>query len=387
MKRYLFLFLIITCYLVSCTEAERPVIATDNVPPGPVSNVEVTNIPGGAILKYQLPEDEDLLYVKAYYSLKEGVKSEVRASLYSDTLTILGFGTEDERTVEIVAVDRSRNESPVVTATIKPLEAPIVTIGNTLRVIPDFGGVHLFWDNINRNEISIILEELDNNSEYNPIEIFYSSMSAGDVASRGMDTLPKLFRAYVQDRWENKSIPIEATISPLFEEEFNHLKFKALLLSGDEPDAWGWTLPNAFDGNLGTGFHTANNSGRWPQTISFDLNLTGKISRIKIWQRQEDWEFRHGNLKRFEIWGTNDGEHMNDWSVWTKMMECESIKPSGLPLGQLSDEDRAAVAAGEEFTCSPDFPAVRYLRLKAIETWSGGDFFHFMEIKVFGQTQ
>jgi hypothetical protein len=66
-------------------------------------------------------------------------------------------------------------------------------------------------------------------------------------------------------------------------------------------------------------------------------------------------------------------------------MECESIKPSGLPEGQLSDEDVALVAAGEEFTCPAEAPASRYLRIKVLENWSNGDFFHIMEMAVYGQ--
>jgi hypothetical protein len=68
-------------------------------------------------------------------------------------------------------------------------------------------------------------------------------------------------------------------------------------------------------------------------------------------------------------------------------MDCVSIKPSGLPIGQTSDEDRAHTLAGEEFVCSPDMPAVRYLRLKALETWGQGDYFFIMEIEVYGQIE
>lgn len=387
MKKNILLFAAAIFILPACSEEERPVIKTDNIAPQPVSDVQVKNIPGGAILSYTLPEDEDLLYVKANYSLKNGSKDEVRTSLFVDTLKIQGFGSEDERTVEVVAVDRSENESVPVIVKIKPLEAPVITVGKTLYMMADFGGVHAYWQNKDRAEISVVLEQEDHNKEFVPIDTYYSSVVEGDAATRGMDTIPRNFRVYVMDRWENKSQIVEATIAPLYEEKFDRLKFGPLYLEGDEPAAWGWDIPYIYNGSItGNGFHTANGSGRWPQTMSFEIGVTGKISRIKIWQRtQDNYSFRHGNLRLFEIYGTNDGKNLNDWSAWTKLMTCQSVKPSGLPGDQVTAEDVAAATAGEEFICPPTMPKVRYLRLKALETWSGGDFFHFLEIEVYGQ--
>jgi hypothetical protein len=387
MNKYIFLPLL--ALLGACTEDKKPEIVINSDPPKPVSDVRITNIPGGAILKYQLPDDEDLLFVKAAYSYKEGHRAEARTSLYCDSIKILGFGTEDERNVELVAVDRSNNESTPVSVKIKPLEAPVNTIGKTIEIMPDFGGVHLYWQNPDRAEISVVLEKEDHNHEFVPVETFYSTMVNGDAAARGMDTIPGNFRAYVQDRWENQSLITEASLTPLFEQLFDRLKFQALYVEGDEPTAWGWVLPQLFDGDVNTGFHTAQGTGRWPQWITFDMGVVGKISRIKTWQRDENgsWIFRHGNPKRFEIWGTNDVTNLANWDVWTKMMECESVKPSGLPEGEYSAEDQALIAAGEEFICSPEAPAVRYLRMKVLENWSGGDFFHLMEIEVYGQIE
>ena len=214
MKKYIFLLLLAVLY--GCAEDRRPEIVINNDPPQPVSDVKVVIIPGGAVLKYQLPYNEDLLFVKAIYSYREGHTAEARSSLYCDSLKILGFGTEDERTVTLVAVDRSNNESTPVNAVIKPLEAPVNTIGKTIEMMPDFGGVHLYWENPSRAEISVVLEKEDNNNEFIPFEIFYSTVANGDVAARGMDTIPGNFRAYVQDRWENKSVITEAILTPLF---------------------------------------------------------------------------------------------------------------------------------------------------------------------------
>jgi hypothetical protein len=68
-------------------------------------------------------------------------------------------------------------------------------------------------------------------------------------------------------------------------------------------------------------------------------------------------------------------------------MTCNSIKPSGLPLGQVSAEDKAWANAGEEFINSPMNPKVRYIRIKCLKTWSNGDFLHVSELQFYGDNR
>ncbi|MEI6142665.1 MAG: DUF4959 domain-containing protein, partial [Mariniphaga sp.] len=201
MKNYFLLLVALGSIAFACKDEPVGQQPTDSVPPGAISNVKVLNTPGGAILTYKLPTDEDLLYIKAVFTLKDGVKSESRASMYTDTLRVAGFGDMLPREVTLIAVDRSRNESAPITISIKPLEPSVITIGKTMNLVADFGGVHAYRDNPTRAEVSVILLKEDNNKEYVPIQTFYSTMAAGDGAKRGMDTIPAKFGVYVQDRW------------------------------------------------------------------------------------------------------------------------------------------------------------------------------------------
>jgi len=102
----------------------------------------------------------------------------------------------------------------------------------------------------------------------------------------------------------NRSETQYTSLTPLYETQFDRLKFRALYLPGDEPSAWGWVLPNIYDGRIGDhGFHTAQGSGRWPHAFTLDLGQTGRISRIKVYQRQGSWIYRHGNIRKFQVWG------------------------------------------------------------------------------------
>ena len=389
MKNYIFLLILFIGFLeFSCKLEPIGQIPLDNVASGPVSKVLVKNIAGGAILTYTLPDDKDLLYVKVVYLLKDGVPAEVRASAYTDTLKIEGFGDTLTHQVSLYAVDRSQNISSVVHATIKPLESAVATIGKTLRLSEDFGGVHAFWLNATRAKVSIVIIKKDHNQEFVPIHTFYSTVAIGDGSARGLDTLKGNFGIYAQDRWGNRSLIKYDTITPLFEQKFDRLKFKEVDLPGDVTSAWGWVESNIWDGIIGDqGFHTAQGTGVWPQFFTIDLGVTGKISRIKEYQRQSDYIYRHGNIKKFEVWGAATLDPTGSWSSWKKLMDCVSIKPSGLPIGQYSAEDQAWASAGEEFKNSPENKAVRYIRIKVTENWSGGDYFHLSELEVFGDNR
>ncbi|MCD8261864.1 MAG: DUF4959 domain-containing protein [Bacteroides sp.] len=52
--------------------------------PGKIEFLEYESTPGGAIVKYRSPDDEDLLYVKAVYTLTSGRLMEAKASIYDN---------------------------------------------------------------------------------------------------------------------------------------------------------------------------------------------------------------------------------------------------------------------------------------------------------------
>jgi hypothetical protein len=173
----------------------------------------------------------------------------------------------------------------------------------------------------------------------------------------------------------------EATgVFPPFERLFDKSKFNALFIAGDTPSDYGWVLSNLFDGNAESGFHSPENLTE-PGWVTLDMGVTGKINRIRIRQRKE-FAFAHWNPKHFEIWGTNDADYLSDWGRWTKLMDCESAKPS--QAGGTTGDDDAVINNGELFVCPPAAPAVRYLRIKILENWAGSYNFHFMEIDVYG---
>lgn len=376
--------------LQGCVEEPRGQQPQDSVPPGPVTNVTVQNIAGGAVFRYDLPDDEDLLYVKAVYDLKGG-EAESKASIYADSLAIFGFGNTDEREVRLITVDRSRNESAAEVVTVQPLEPDVSTIGNTLDLKADFGGVTATWKNPNSAEVSVNVLVKDEFEDYVPLETFYSSRKEGKAAVRGMDTLTVDVMTYVQDKWDNESERKYYTLLPLYETEFDKSKFATLRLDGDMGNVQGYEIPKIWDKNTSSDpcYSSPGSTGIWPQWITFDLGQVGKISRVVVYQRvgSAAYIWGEGNLRKFQIWGSKELDYDVNSGNWKLLMDCESIKPSGLPMGENTDEDLAVARNGEEFINSPENPPVRYIRIKVTQTWAGGDNFQIQELDFYGDNR
>jgi len=380
--------------VASCKEEPIGQQPIDGTAPGQVTNIVPRNIPGGAVLKYNLPIDEDLLYIKATF-LRNGELVETKASVYTDTLVIEGFGDTNPREVTLIAVDRSKNESAANTVTINPLTPPVTTITESLQLLPDFGGVHAYWENKTRAEISVTILKKDHNGEYVPHETFWSTTKDGDAASRGMDTLLGEFGVFVEDRWGNQGTVLYEDIIPFYETIFDRAKFAAIDLPGDAGAVSGWAKNRMWNGTKGAeeGYSSPGGLGTWPHSVTIDLGVQGLISRVRIYQRAGNGDehiFAEGNPRFFKVYGCAEGQlNTNDggWGQWTLLMDCESIKPSGLPFGQKDAEDMIRGKEGEDFINSPTNPPVRYLRLLVTQTWAGGDNFQIGEIEIFGDNR
>lgn len=389
-KYLLFSFSFCMILFFSCKDETVKLEPMDSVPPGPVSNVVWKSIPGGAVFRYTLPDDEDLLYVKAVF-YRNDLRCESSATIYSDSLKIEGLGSTESREVKLIAVDRSNNESEAVIQTITPGVPDIFHIGESLQVKADFGGVHAFWKNANKQDISVVLLIKDQNEEYVPLETYYSSVVDGDGLYIGMDTIAVDCAVFAQDRWGNKSeTKFYPGLNPLYETLFNRHLFHALHLPNDGPDyPGGWRLEGIFDGVKGndSGYSSLGGSGKWPQWVTIDMGVLAKISRFRLFQRMGNYSFSEGNLRFFEIYGSPTLDLSGSWDSWHLLMKCESIKPSGLPIGQNTEEDIARARDGEDFYNSADNPAVRYVRIKVLRTWAGGDNFQINEIEIYGDNR
>ena len=388
--------------IFSCKKIDsyNQTISTDKTKPDVVTNIKVDNYNGGAYITYTLPKSENLLYVLAKYKINDSIMREVKSSYYSDTIKVDGFSRSKEYEVTLFTVSRAEIKSDPVLIKVHPDTPPYLIVSTTVSITPDFGGVHVEAINDDKRPIGIVVIAKNINKEWVPVEQVYSTAKINTFSVRGYDTTTRQFGVYITDPWGNKSDTQYAIIKPIFEMEFSKAKFSEASLPSDPPSAYGWTMTHLWDGSPdGSGFHTSPGSGM-PQTFTFDMGVTGKLSRYKVWDRGNNYEFSHGNPKRWALWGSNSpidkilpadvsgltpGDVIGSW-IFIGYFQAPP-KPSGKGPGDNTGEDIALNAAGFEYNVSLKVPDVRYIRFQTLESFSGGDFMHLMEISIWGNPQ
>ena len=382
-KTFTYILLFILIVLSSCKEGLIGQHPIENIPPQKVTNTAVKNIEGGALITYSIPNEDDVLYVKANYKLDDGTPMEIKSSIYSNQLEIVGIGKSREIPVTLTVVDRSQNESAPITVVIHPLDAPIYSIIQTLLIQNDFGGIQLRWENPTKTPIVIDVFSPSDDNEMREVDRLYSESSIGKANVRGQEPVETIYSIVIRDRWGNRTDTISGTFLPIFETELDKSRFRRWNPPGIPYATQGgaWVIEGLWNNNIKSG-GLANLS----LEFTFDLGQIAKLSRFKINQRSEPniiYDFVHA--KRFELWGSVSPNVSADFSTWRYLGTFESIKPSGLPLGQVSNEDiQYAHTNGEEWNVPLEAPPVRYIRFVALETWGQGAVVQMMEMSIWG---
>ena len=391
-NRYLTSFLIVgLSILISCSEENQRVpIVSDPAVPGQVSNIRVESLPGAVKLTYDMPDDRGIAYIKAECMIS-GVLREVKASTYQNNLIINGFSDMSVYQVNVYSVSRSEVESKPVTVEVQPLEPPFQEVFKNISLVETWGGATVIYENSTEADLAISLIYIDSTGYWNPGITYYTKVKQGSFSIRGFDPEETTFGVYIRDRWENMTDTIVKKLIPMQEKQLDRHNFRQVNLPGDVKDAWGWVMPNLWDGSIvGNGFHT-DVDGVWPQYFTFDLGTTegAKLSRFKVWQRDMDQlgitPYADRNIRKFEIWGSMNPTPNGAFDEsWTLLLTGEIIKPSGLPSGQNTEEDMQEISAGHEFEFPLEAPDVRYIRMKVTETWAKIRNFYVMEVAFYG---
>ncbi|MEJ2881590.1 DUF4959 domain-containing protein [Pedobacter sp. GR22-6] len=384
------------CILFSCKEEElRQPAENDTTVPQLVSNVKVENLSGKARITYKLPNDKNLLYVKAVFTLANGTNFEAKSSFYKDTVVVEGFADTQEHEVKLYSVSRSEVLSEPTIVKVKPLEAPFQKVFKSIRVLDAFGGYNLTATNPTRDNISIIVMRRNAFNEFE-VDNFKSIFTRTDAVLskiRGLSTTKQELAIFVKDKWGNSSDTLYTDINPIFEAKLDPQLFRALVLPGDAPQVTnGAALVYAWDGRLGwpyTSFTHQINGGDVPHMVTFDTGVSAKLSRVWIRPFPEGTRYYYlSTMKRFEIYGSSS-PNLNGAldASWILLGSYTVVKPSGLPYGNDNAEDQATAAAGFSWDVDLAAPKVRYLRIRCLENWAGGTAQSINEIEVYGAAQ
>ncbi|WP_276482164.1 DUF5000 domain-containing lipoprotein [Paraflavitalea pollutisoli] len=374
--------------VAACKKEEHTSLYGAGSVPASLTSTSVRNLPGAAEITYSLPHDNAILYVKAEYERQPGNKQEMKASYYANKLVVDGFGDTLEHAIKLYVVNRSEQVSEPVTVTVKPLTPPVTLVYRSLKIGEDFGGLRISFENDAKADVAIHVLTPDEKGVLSQAHVQYTTLEEGLFTLRGYDSTARRFTFYVTDRFGNHSDTLSNVYRPLYEKLLDKLKFRKVQLATDIADDWGLPMENLWNGSyvgFWDMFHTQTKP--FPQWFTFDMGLTVKLSRITMWQRQtpvNDWAYNANNPKELEIYGSNNPDPDGGWNNWTKLVEHKVVKPSGLPLGQLTADDIAAAARGEEMTIPLDKQGVRYLRVKVIHTFTDAAC-NIAEVSIWGQ--
>ena len=355
---------------------------SDGIAPGIVTVDNVVNIPGGAVIYYTPPSDTDLLYVKASFEDDRGRLREVKASQVIDSMIIEGYGQVGDYNVTLNAVDRGENVSEGTDVAISPLTAPVDLIFPTLTGEVDFGGIKVSFLNPLEAEVSLnILAFDENQDDFIFRESFFTSQPSGDYTFRGFEPVKTQFGVYVEDLWGNVSDTIYFEVTPIPDENLDKSLFSVFKLQGDKDfNDFGFNENQMWDNTWNSQWNCGHTDflTTLPHHLTFDLATKAKLSRFKIHQRGGDELYKHGNPKKFRVYGVLDINSLppydpnNPNAGWTLLRECDSFKPSGLPIGQTTAEDHEYQNKGENFNFDIDnLVEVKYIRIEVLENWGG----------------
>jgi hypothetical protein len=386
----------IVCYIVtlslililghSCEEEGRLDHIDYSAPaPGQVRDVSVRSIPGGVTIKYHLPEDDNLLYVKAEYEIRPGVIRECKASFYADSLVLDGFGDTRIYDVKIYSVGKNEKASEPLIVQVNPLTAPVIVASKVLK--STFGGVSVSFENQYETNLAIVLmTDTTGLGYWTTLQTFYTSAAKGTFSYRGLDDIPARFATYLRDRWNNLSDTIEATLIPMYEEFIPKNTYREVHLPTDTYDPIEgraeYMLNRAFDGviNQANTMFATKSDAPIPQWATIDLGTTIIMSRLKVFHRSgASSAWTGANVKKFELYGSMNPNPNGSWdSSWIPLGKFEAFPPSGGVGSSITQADRDyASQQGIDFDLevndfAPDpFVPIRYIRFKTTETCFG----------------
>lgn len=388
--------------LVAGCKEEGRIDHIDGKAPAPaqVTEVAVRNTPGGAVLTYQLPEDKNLLCVRAEYEIQPGVIREIKSSYYKDSLVLEGFGDTREYGVNVYSVGKNGKSSEPLIVKIKPLTPPVKVATKVLK--ETFGGVSVTVENPHNANLAVVLMSDTANIGYQVVLLtYYTTASKATFRYRGLDTIPGLYSVYLRDRWSNLSDTVSAILTPVFEEYIPKNTWAEVHLPTDtwQPieDNPNYSLSKAWDERIDHQdiMFATKTDAPIPQWATWDMGITIILNRFKIWHRgpgERAWNTR--NVKKFELYGSMSPNPDGSWDdTWIPLGKFEAVKPS--PGETITTEDHYYGnvegidfdVEESEFAPNPFVP-VRYIRFKTTETFYGptivGGIF-LMEISFWGQ--
>ena len=374
--------------LSACVDKELKPISGSLGKPGVITEVVAEPLPGGVLISYRIPSNEDILAVKAIYTLSNGRVQEQASSFYENKITIQGFNDTNEHSIALYVVNRAQETSDPVTVKFTPLESSLMKIARSIDIIQDFGGAQFRWENEDKYPINLEFFTTDSIGKLQLMRILTSELPESNFSLRGYAPESRDFALVIRDNYGNAIDTVKKNLIPLFEERFDKKSMSVMRLANDA-NFTNWEGMDSYiiDDDRESFGHSPANS--LPAAFTIDMGVTGKVSRVVMFNRlYSDSYYSWGNPKDIEIYGRAERPSLSgEWSEWGEPIIKGSLaKPSGQPSGTDTDEDVAYAESGFEFVFPLDVEPLRYIRIIILSTQTGPTYTHPAEVDIYGET-
>jgi len=368
----------------------------DTMPPGVLTVDMVTPTNGGGIINYTLPDDNDILYVKAEYTNSNGVDVSRASSSYNNSIEINGLNQTTALTITLYVVDENFNQSAPILIELVPLESFIYLVQESIELAADLGGFRITWDNIESKTVYVYVHINDGTEE--EVRILSSDNAQESIAVRGLPSTEISISTRVQDFDENTTtLEEKGTLTPLFEEVIDKSTWSLLASQSVNGNAWEGDSTNFWDDVIDTTGNNSDNSYfmiwrdlnggslNWPLDLVINLNKNVKITRFSVWQRafwyngpsDVPYYFQEENMKSFTIYASNDAQ------VWQELGQFDIGDPrdseGNIPVSALE-----SAANGHEFELDAVSEAFRYLKFSVTSNYGSETYVNGSEITLYG---
>ena len=389
---FLSIFLICFTFLISCNENEN----RDSVAPGSLTIENIVPTNGGGILSYSLPNDSDILFVRAEYTNSLGVDVYRVSSSHNNSIEIDGLNQNTPVIVRLYVVDENENISEPTEVEFTPLPSFIYLVQESISLSAELGGVRIQWENIAEKTVYVHLHIVNGDDE--EIRILSSDKEFENISVRGLEAVEMTFLTKVEDFDGNiTDLEEKASLSPLFEEMIDKSTWTLVSNLSVNGNAWEGSTVNFWDDVVDTAATNSDNSYfiiwrdqnggilNWPLDIVIDLNKNVQIHRFKVWQRAFwyngptgiPYYYQEENMRSFDLYASNNSLD------WTLLGQFDIGDPSDQD-GNIPQDFIDEAANGHDFDLEGVSEPFRYLKFSITSNYGSDTYVHGSEITLWG---
>jgi len=314
MKIKYFLYVLTVAFLFSCAEEKRFKLSEGSTtPPDTPEFIDYRPLPGGAMIFYNIPYNEDVLTIDAEFVAQNGQTVRFSASYFVDSLAVYGFAEEKEYTFQLYATNRAGIKSKPINVTVIPLESALPKVLENIKVKPAVCSFLLDWENELMQMLNVFVNfsYTEGGTTRNLTRVFSSKKAIERQFILDLDiddNVPIHVQVWIEDTYGNKSEVIDkGEVFVIRDESLDHTK----------PE-WSFPLPgfNMKTGDFVPEYHPT--SGALLNLPDFPFMVNGSNVEGRIYFLNDNI-IDHANITNFihtDCNGSNNPYRGRPWNVF-----------------------------------------------------------------------